>query len=594
MCGIFGVWQRDGRQIDAAAVVRATRAIRHRGPDDEGYLLANTRLGTAVAAAGDETTAELRLPRIESGPASDLAFGFRRLSILDLSPAGHQPMVSEDGRYWLIFNGEIYNYVELRGELAARGHRFRSGSDSEVLLAAYAEWGRECLTRFNGMWAFAIWDVRERTLFLSRDRFGIKPLLYARNGETIAFASEAKALLAAGVVPFAASDKALRRFLASGAMPSPSEGATFFANIHAVPPAHSLIVTRERTELVRYWSIPDAEETTPVDRAIDEYRDLFHDAVRVHLRADVPVGTCLSGGLDSSSVVAAVARGGAVDQRTFSAVYESSGRWNEREQVERVIRSVDVEPTLIVPARETLWNDLPAMARHQEEPFASTSIFAQWCVMRAARNAGVTVLLDGQGADEVLAGYQRTVFPMHVLDSFRRGPRAGLRAMREYGVGASALLRAFAHRLPIAAQYRTLDELLRYSVIEDLPHLLRHEDRNSMAFSIEARVPFLDHRLVEYVFRRAGAHRVRNGWSKWIQRKAIDGALPHEVVWSREKIGFETPQSEWLRASASEVAEWKREAAQRFEVDRYWRDDAGIWRAISAAAWLRACEDLSA
>jgi asparagine synthase (glutamine-hydrolysing) len=596
MCGIFGVWQGDGRPVDTGALVRATAALRHRGPDDEGYLIADTHRGTAVAASGDDTSPELGLPHVGRVVPGDLAFGFRRLSILDLSPAGHQPMASADGRFWLVFNGEIYNYVELRHELEGMGHSFRSGSDSEVLLAAHAAWGRDCLARLNGMWAFAIWDVRERTLFLSRDRFGIKPLLYARVGQTIAFSSEAKALLAAGIVPFAPDEKQLQRFLETGLMPSPSRGETFFANIAAVPPAHSLLISRASVELVRYWSIPhaetDAETDVSTDRAIEEYSDLFHDAVRLNLRADVPVGTCLSGGLDSSSIVASIARAGRIDQRTFSAVYDSDGRWNEREQIDRVLRSVDVQAVFTRPTRESLWEDLPALAHSQEEPFETTSIFAQWCVMRAARQAGVTVLLDGQGADEILAGYQDTAFPSYALDTLLRdGPGAGLRAMREYGVRLPALVRAFAHRFPTDARYRNLDELLRYQMTERLPLLLRYEDRSSMAFSIEARVPFLDHRLVEYVFRSAAGLRVRDGWSKWLQRKAIDGALPSVVVWSRDKIGFETPQSDWLRASGRELAEWKGEAARRLDVDRHWRGPAAIWRVVSATAWLRAMEN---
>src|SRR5687768_11732557 len=244
MCGIVGIWNRDGRPVSVDALTRATSAIRHRGPDDEGYVLIDTRDGRVVSCGGADTNPDLALPDIGQfrGERFDLAFGFRRLSILDLSPAGHQPMRSHDGRLWIVFNGEIYNYRELREELRGLGHEFQSGTDTEVILAAYAQWGERCVDRFNGMWGFALWDSSRRELFVSRDRFGIKPMLYTVEGSTFAFASEQKALVASGLVPFAPRADALVEFVALGRMTGTRAGETFLENLSSLPPAHRAVI----------------------------------------------------------------------------------------------------------------------------------------------------------------------------------------------------------------------------------------------------------------------------------------------------------------------------------------------------------------
>ncbi len=424
MCGIFGIWQRDGRPVDLAAVRQATTLLRHRGPDDEGYLLADTRGGSALACAGDDTDPRLGLPHIAqlgtpfAGQPCDLAFGFRRLAILDLSPAGHQPMSSPDGRFWLIFNGEVYNYLELRDELRGFGHDFRSGSDSEVILAAFAQWGPECLARFNGMWALAIWDRVERSLFLARDRFGVKPLYYAADGGAFRFASEIKALVGRHGLAFKPSTAAIYDYLAGALLPDPQDGQTFFEGVRSLPPGRWLMVhqdRRDRAALLGFVSGPRRRNDTDPTAVAARYRELFVDAVRLRLRSDVAVGTCLSGGVDSSSIVCAINQlimkdGVAAEQigrrqKTFSAVYDTEGRYNERPHIERVLQATGAEGNFTVPTWESLRDDLARLVWHQDEPFLSTSIFAQWCVMRLAHERGITVLLDGQGADEQLGGY---------------------------------------------------------------------------------------------------------------------------------------------------------------------------------------------
>lgn len=659
MCGIYGIWHRDGRPVDLTALQTATSRLRHRGPDDEGYLLANPAQGTCASHAGPETDRWLALPPLDQacGKGYSLAFGFRRLAILDLSPAGHQPMTSADGRFWIVFNGEIYNYIELREELQRFGHRFRSGGDTEVILAAYAQWGEACLERLNGMWAFAIWDCERRTLFLARDRFGVKPLYYAATGQTFAFASEIKALVGPHALPFEPEPLVVYQFLTDGRLPSPQHGATFFAGVRALPPGHCLrIETDSPIVPQRYYDVtlPDNHHHPHLtDDILAAYRDLFIDAVRLELRSDVAVGTCLSGGIDSSSIVCAVNHLMRQDglsaaqigerQKTFSAVYDSDGRYNERRHIDRVLRATAADGHFVFPTVERLNADLERLAWHQDEPFQSTSIFAQWCVMGLARERGVTVLLDGQGADEVLAGYRpyarylgdllrqargATVAREALLISARSNQPAIplLRNALIFTLPASAIELAYVGRqmlrtpspvlrsdfaaecrraaladIPSWCEQSSLDRHLRDAVIESsLPHLLRYEDRNSMAFSIESRVPFLDHRLVEFVFQQAPHLRIRHGWTKWVHRQAMEGLLPDAIAWRSDKVGFETPEVAWQRdllamrpdlfADGAASGAYLDLPSVRHAVEEWCAhggDTRQVWRWVSLEMWMR-------
>lgn len=661
MCGIYGIWNRDGAPLDLFALGRATDSIRHRGPDDEGYLLVDTRTGRLQLCGGEATAPELRLPRLLdlAGEQFDLGFGFRRLSILDLSPAGHQPMSDSEGRLWLIFNGEVYNYIELRQELQGRGYAFRSGTDSEVILAAYQEWGPECLKRFNGMWALAIWDADARRLFLARDRFGVKPLYTSNRGKTFAFASEIKALLAGGIVPFTPSRSAVSHYVAQGTMPSNLRGETFFEGVQSLPGAHYSIIGPDTQQARRYWSLPSPRDaaTEAGDAAPDKYADLFTDSVRLRLRADVPVGTCLSGGVDSSSIVAVAGQLMQTEyavslerlgehQQTFSAVYGEDAPWDETQHIRAVLDRTGAASNLVYPSGERLWADMARLVWHQDEPFGSTSIFAQWCVMSEARARGVTVLLDGQGADEVLGGYRP--FQVRLAELLRGGnvisalqeaiavnsvagqsipnllvkalavqlPTPLLRRIRQArlrgAVGDAALLPGVAATLPDdlhenATPYvdqRNLSMHLGRLVLEtSLPTLLRYEDRNSMAFSIEARVPFLDYRLVEHAFREAAPLRIHAGWTKWVQRKAVESLLPESIVWRRDKVGFETPQARWLREGQTQVMEILHSCDAVYSYldrDRMLAlapaliergDTPRVWRWLNLALWLHAFAD---
>lgn len=650
MCGIFGIWNRDGAPVDVRALGRATTSLRHRGPDDEGYLLVDTRSGRTVLCGGDDTMPALGLPRLDTfaGDRFDLAFGFRRLSILDLSPAGHQPMSGADRRHWIVFNGEIYNYLDLRRELESLGHGFRTGTDTEVVLAAYAQWGASCLNRLRGMFAFAIWDSARSRIWLARDRFGIKPLYWTREAGTVRFASELKALLASGV-PFSPSAPAIASYLQAGTMPSAREGKTFCDGIESIPAAHNAAISSEDIDVRRYWTLPEPDPRPLPDSELRaRYAEVLTDAIRMHLRADVAVGTCLSGGLDSSSIVAlngrlmrqehplALERLG-VHQQTFSAVYDSEGAWNERIHIDKVAAATGAAANFVVPDAGGLWRDLDDLVWHQDEPFTTTSIFAQWCVMRLARERGVTVLLDGQGADEVLGGYH-TSHAYFLRDHLRGGHLT--QALRMVSAASKSsgtdlrgtLTKEILRRIPLATriiqrrreinrrsraqslplmqalqeadghdvrllEHRGSHEYLASNVLDDpLPLLLRYEDRNSMAFSIEGRVPFLDHELVELVFRHGGAARMRHGWTKWLQRVTVEDILPRDITWRRDKVGFATPERDWLAGSdalssafesSPEVCLYVDVQRARAAMRRGSLERGFAWRTICLAAWLR-------
>lgn len=661
MCGIYGIWNTNGKSIDLRLVQRALQSIRHRGPDDEGYLLIDTRANRVVLCGGDDTRHELGLPHIRQfidviGERFDLAFGFRRLSILDLSPAGHQPMTSDERDAWLIFNGEIYNFIELRDELRKYGHTFVSGTDSEVILAAYRQWGTGCFGRFNGMWSLALWDVREKRLIISRDRFGVKPLYtVSKSDGGFAFGSEIKSLLSGGSVGFSPSANAVARYVAEGVMPSQREGHTFFNGVQSLPGGYYAVISPEGRKARRFWSLPVVtdEHKMPEEDALAEYEALFTDSVRLRLRADVPVGTCLSGGLDSSSIVAVAGKLMQTEhavslerlgehQQTFSAVYESDGPWNEQQYIRQVIAHTGAAGNYVYPTENGLWNDIEKLVWHQDEPFQSTSIFAQWSVMRLAHERGVTVLLDGQGADELLGGYRpfavwlgqllRSGHIVQALQEARQiqattginplpliargiagqlpsGVLEQLRGLRVRQVlGDSGLNSDFEDQIQDQAEewgdaYSGLKDLnvhLSKQMLEDsLPTLLRYEDRNSMAFAIEARVPFLDYRLAEFAFSKAAHLRIRGGWTKWIQRKAVEDDLPKEIVWRKDKVGFETPERAWLGSHKDALLDLLNSGIANEYLDKSYvtqelprifeshASTARIWRWANLVLWLK-------
>jgi asparagine synthase (glutamine-hydrolysing) len=644
MCGIAGVFSRERAAV--ARIQAMTAALRHRGPDDEGYLLADPLSGQAEPYAGDDTMEEIRHPRLPAEPPSGytLALGHRRLAIIDVGAGGHGPMSSADGRHWITYNGEVYNYVELREELRAHGHAFRTCSDTEVLLAAYAQWGPEALHRFNGMFAFALYDAPRRRLFCARDRFGVKPFYYHHRPPFFACASEIKGLLAHHQVPCAPHLPYVAGFLAKGALDETD--ATFFTGIRALPAAHylTLDLVDGRLELQRWYELP-ARGETPL--AADALRSLLEDAVRLRLRSDVDVGTCLSGGLDSSSIVCLAARLRDHRQpgrhRTFSILYDDAGL-EEAPYVRAAAEAAAVENSSVKATSADLLRDLPSLVRHQDEPIPSTGPYSHWRVMELARAAGLKVLLDGQGADELLAGYHYHFGPFLNETLARRGPLAALRearharavtgrplsfflgllahhalplpdAVREHAIGRFSththvpegwLDPALLERVgaPSGSRHRpraTLAEERRANVWStSLPALLRYEDRNSMAFGIEARTPYLDYRLVEAVIGAPAGDLIRDGWTKALLREAMRGVLPEQVRLRRDKLGFSTPERRFLAELAPHVREWLAPGSRAAELlrpaglrkwlalpDAELAQRPGLWRVVCLEHWLR-------
>ncbi len=607
MCGIAGIVQFSG-PLNPNAIWQMTRSLRHRGPDDEGYLLVNHR---PTPYGGPDTPGTLGLPSIERAAPGDyhVAFGHRRLSILDLSPAGHQPMVSDDGSCWVIFNGEIYNYIELREELIGRGYRFHSGSDTEVILAAYREWGPDCVRRFTGMFAFALWDATRRHVFCARGHFGIKPFYYWYDGRQFRFASEIKALLADGAVAPVAHDHMVFDYLADGRLDHTSE--TFFRGIYQLPPAHYLLLdlnqpAPRQLAPTHYWDLNPERDVTGWDdgQYARRFGKLLEDSIRIQLRSDVAIGTCLSGGLDSSTIVCIVNRllredGASLSQigdrqKTFSSCFEDR-RFDERKYIEEVLKVTGAESNFVFPDVRELMDEVPKLIWHQDEPFTSTSIYAQWSVFRRAAERGVKVMLDGQGGDELLAGYPDYT-PFFLLDELyqgslatflrewsrhRVGPRPTARAMigiatsawmnkpkqylkqwlrppspQRYPWVAPGFTRAYAWSEDWAERkYQDLlRERLHRELLGGLSSLLRYEDRNSMAFSIEARVPFLDRRLAEFVFGLPADQRIRDGLTKYVLREATRGVLPEPIRARTDKMGFVTPEIVWFQERLAQFA----------------------------------------
>jgi asparagine synthase (glutamine-hydrolysing) len=596
MCGIVGIVSLSGAAIDLAALQRMNDLQSHRGPDGEGFLLGWLQAGNFQHAFEDN------LRERESKAEAQVALGHRRLAIIDLSDRGLQPMTVEDGRTWIVFNGEIYNHLELRSELESLGCRFKTRTDTEVLLQAYLRWGEECLERLEGMYAFAIWDGRKGRLFATRDRLGIKPFYYATADGYFIFASEIKSLLSFPGLDAEADDDAVFGFLAHGNCDYGER--TVVKNVKALPAAHSLTLdfSERRIKTSRYWQLKPAPKNDARDREqIERLKDLLLDSTRKHLISDVRAGSCLSGGLDSSTVVsligkisrdqpeAASAIGGSL--HTFTSCYEYR-EIDERHYALPIAHSVGANPHLVFPSADDFWSDFERMAWHQDMPFGGLSFYAQWRVMRAAKEAGIKVLLDGQGGDEVFGGYAK--FRYAYLASLLRTGRV-LRMAREFG---ATLRQGDWYVLNIRNGYRYLPRRLRSLLkvdsaikhvlradlnqvisesstpatrwwrnassgrtddwtvmqriqvddimIDTLPQLLRFEDRSSMAFSIEARVPLLDHRLVEYGLSLPDHLKVRNGWSKFAIREAMHGLMPEEVRLRKSKLGFAAPDRRWL------------------------------------------------
>lgn len=552
MCGICGVIEFNNKSEDISSLASMMKIIKHRGPDDEGVY-----------------------------SEENIALGFVRLSIIDLTPAGHQPMISEDGDYVIVFNGEIYNYIELREELIKLGYSFRTNTDTEVLLSAYREWGKDCMHRFNGMWAFVIYNRKDKTVFASRDRFGVKPFYYYIDDDRLVFASEIPAILAVMAKKPLPNYQSIFDFLVFNR--TDQTEATFFEGIKKLQHGHQLTIIENKVSISKWYDL--RTNLKEPFSTVEEFKEYFSSSLGLRLRSDVPVGVCLSGGLDSSSIVSILLKDfDKQDLNTFSAVYEKGQYGDESEFIKEYVPLLK-NMYYTTPTAETLKNDLKNFVKAHAEPIPSTSPYAQFKVMELAKGK-VVVTLDGQGADEELAGYHY-FFGFYFKDLLRNGRLLKLfKEIYYYTITHKSLfgIKTFLYfllpkRLRTSVRvneksYINKDFVKRYSQGNSiagnlygantlnealinhfefkLEHLLKWEDRNSMWFSLESRVPFLDYRLVERVLATPGDMVINNGMTKHLLREGMKGILPEKIRLRRDKIGFDTPQDEWFR-----TPEWK-------------------------------------
>uniref|UniRef100_A0A832MLV4 asparagine synthase (glutamine-hydrolyzing) n=1 Tax=Eiseniibacteriota bacterium TaxID=2212470 RepID=A0A832MLV4_UNCEI len=647
MCGIAGLYAPDGH-ADLGRLHRMSGLLRHRGPDDEGIVLLDGRGGAALTLGGPDTPPDAyrsRLPYAPGRHSGDpdtarftLGLVHRRLSIVDLSAAGHQPMCDAAGECWITYNGEVYNWLELREELEGLGERFVSRSDSEVLLAAYRRWGWRCLERLNGMFAFAVWDGRTRTLFAARDRLGVKPFYYQCDGRSFAFASEPRALVLTQPHRITPRLAAIRDLVALDWVDH--DAPTFFEGLFQLPAGHFLTFSDAGLGIHPWWSLDPGRraEGTPEELA-REFERLFTDAVRLRLRADVEVGACLSGGLDSSAVVTTAARLAGRPLHAFTSAYDEGPAWDERPYVRAVAEATGAHSHVVVPDGGDFWTVFDRLHELQAEPTAGPGLYSQWKVMELAAGHGLKVLLDGQGGDETLAGYPRYL-PVHLRDLLAAGrfvafaqrfgaaadrlgaatalaltlepwlPAAPVAALRRrFGQGKDRVLgralrglHAWTPRPPEGWETALGRQLAFDTTRRLLPSLLRYEDRNSMAFAIETRLPFLDYRLVEFAFSLPDREKLDGDTTKIVLRRALADRIPARVLERRDKMGFETPTDVWLRGRfAGEVrrrlltpgphSEWLDTDAVREALDAWisGRREIGlqVWRWLSLESWGR-------
>ena len=580
MCGIAGIYDKNG--VTKTDAVLMSHILQHRGPDDEGFLLANE--DAVKTFRGNDTIKTLSdIEHVEESDfQANLILLHRRLSIIDVSANGHQPMCAENDNFSIVFNGEIYNYKEIRSVLQQKGYVFQSESDTEVVLNAFIEWGATCVTQFVGMWAFAIYQHDEKKLFLSRDRFGIKPLYLYKTAGFFAFASEIKALLPLAKVDKSISDENLGSYLAYGTTHQPYQN--LYKNIIDIEPGFNYEIDLSDLSIKKqnYFSLGNAIDTlTNTQNLTQQFEELFNDSIALHLRSDVEIGSCLSGGLDSSAIVHYAAQQlGDKKMQTFTAAYKNK-TVDESNYAKIVANSLkNVTDHYTYPNAATFLKDLDKIIYHQDLPIGSTSIFAQWEVMKSANQHQVKVLLDGQGADEILGGYYNFA-GLQLIELLKR--MKFIQFFKQYYLLRKnftpavkmAVLRAAYYYLPEKLQQKlraterhsyafikekslkelslevpkrggkTFSQHTNLSIQFGMYELLRYEDRNSMAFSIESRVPFLDHRLVNFIRALPTNEKINGGWTKLILRKILDNKLPSEIVWRKDKKGFVTPQQEW-------------------------------------------------
>lgn len=621
MCGINGILQLSpkGQALLQDQISTMNVAIAHRGPDGEGTFV---RPG--------------------------IALGHRRLAILDLSAAGAQPMHSADGNLTLVFNGEIYNYVELAQELQAKGYVFKSHSDTEVILQAYREWGEGCVQRFNGMWAFALWDAAQQKLFASRDRLGVKPFFYLKSDEQFIFSSEVAGIRAVNPVTQANLGK-LHDYLAYGYRTN--NGETFFKGILELKPGHTMTAQGGQFSFKRFWDINDVqiEQGLPApSERVAAYSDLLRDAVRLRFRSDVPVALLQSGGIDSSVICTIVndeidsQRLGMETVTAFTATHPGHA-FCESEPVRELMKTCPkIESVELSPDGDTLAVDFSDYVRAMQEPMGSAASYAHWHLMKEVRSQGIKVVINGQGADEALAGYGQYIRGYRVLDLLQTRPSAALleaRAIRRNmpwgyaSLAAQTVKSMFGRRtvsrirarhiersfsvlkdsfkqsqrdylpdLAMAWDGQNLDRHLRGQLQDyGLNQILHYEDQSAMSQGIEIRSPFVDYRLMEFAFALPDESKFSGGITKKILRQGFSRRVPDSIINSKVKLGFAIPFADWMQRPALQGLVRKLVASPSFKGRKIWDAEKlgailtgpkavasgfPVWRFLMVALWL--------
>jgi asparagine synthase (glutamine-hydrolysing) len=582
MCGIAGIVKIRGEEVEPSELSRLTSLLAHRGPDGAGHWFSAER---------------------------NVALGHRRLAIIDPGAGGHQPMLSADGRYVIIFNGEIYNFLELRRELETLGAIFRTQSDTEVILAAWQAWQEGMLLRFNGMWALAIFDTQTKNLFLARDRFGIKPLLYAISPEHFIFASEQRALAQSGLIKTSVDINVARRLLLDAFGVEGSE-RTLCNEVRRLQGGHCMWLREGRLDIRRWWRTIDHLPELPQNEAerAEHFHELFQDAVALRMRSDVPIGTCLSGGFDSSAVVCTMAahekagmgpRDSAAWRHAFVATFPGALN-DERPMAEEAAAWASVDPTFVEIGQNDALTDLDRILNDSDDVYIGLPS-AAWLIYQELGRQNVRVSLDGHGADELMGAYRQE----GQSTSFRiRNALAGVSSNSEWARRGVDLLRALMLQgqgyyflrgglYDIPAQFSLVgdgDALPRdwgalnrrlYRMFHGtvLPTILRNFDRISMAHGIEVRMPFMDWRLVTYTMALPEASKSSGGYTKVIARRAMANQMPESIRMGRRKVGFNSPMPEWLNGSLSS---WTADLLQQ-NVPAFAElvDEAGLRKAVN-------------
>ena len=552
MCGISGIINKNNKSVEELLILQMTNIIAHRGPDSSGsYLYKN------------------------------IAFGHRRLSILDLSSSGHQPMKYLDDLV-ITYNGEIYNFIEIREELIQKGYIFDSNSDTEVILKAYHCWGKTCVNYFNGMWSFSILDIKQKIVFCSRDRFGVKPFYYIENNDLFSFGSEISQLL-----PFLPNrilnKKVALDYLISGIEECSNE--TFFKDIYLLKGGHNLVFDLQTNsyEIERYYNLKLSDQK---NTSVDDYIQELKRSITLRLRSDVKVGTCLSGGIDSSTISSFASKLYQNSNEKFMAIHAKSSEYktDESEFAKIVSKIANINLNFVEPSYSDFKSNILSIIKIQQEPFGSLSIIMQYFVFKKAKELGCIVMLDGQGGDETLLGYERYypaivkskkgIAKLKALLQSSKNSRLSLLDTIKYqyyfsnyklrlkrlkfknSFYKSEILNEYeSEELRIISESYNDISILQKNEIESsqLPHLLKYEDRNSMANSIESRLPFLDYKLVELSLNTNNSLKIKDGWTKFILRKAAETILPKEIVWRKTKLGFNAPEKTWTKEFENEM-----------------------------------------